>query len=134
MSAGESSGLPLQQLTQTEFFGHSRLGEWIFEMFAHEVNHLAHPQRDGQGGLLRRAAESLAVAIVAWRAPKQFNRSAGGAAQAFEQRDKGGFTGSVRTEQAENSAGFDREAHVIDGENWAEAPRDMVKFSEGCHP
>ena len=44
-----------------------------------------------------------------------------------------GLTGPVRTGDAENLALFNREAQIIDGDQFAELLGDMVDFQDGIH-
>src|SRR5690606_17922878 len=130
LPARERTGLPTQQLAETELLGDLLLRHGVLEVRAHEVEHFADTQHWRQRGLLRGDAKSKAAAGVGRVAAEKFDGAARRAALALEQREQGGLACSVGPKQSDDAAGADLEADVIERGHVTEAARHAVESSE----
>jgi hypothetical protein len=126
LPAGQPTGLPVHQLAEAEPVEQFGAGERIREVGADEVDDLADPQRRRQPGLLRGDAERQPAPGVAGVAAAQLDPPRGGPAQPGEQVDQRRLAGTVRTEQADQLAGADVDADVVDGQDVAVSAADCT--------
>ena len=133
LPAGERTGLATQQVGKPELLGQFGLGHRVLEVGADIVDHLAHPECRRQRGLLRGAAEPGAGAVVGRVAAQQLHRSGGRPSQSLDDRQQRRLSGAVRAEQADDAAGVDGEADIVEGDDVAEATADAVELDEVGH-
>jgi hypothetical protein len=86
-----------------------------------EVDHLAHPQRRRQAGLLGRHSERTAAGRITRITAAQLHPARGRLPNAGEQADQRGLAGAVRAEQADQLARGDVQRDAVEREHVAVA-------------